>query len=102
MSDTHGLPKYNELHFSPILQHLSGIFVAIDDSKNIATNIVVAKKLFTTLKNVMEILFVSPGRNTEANFNSLEFETKESFKKFFNIKGLLNPFLKNSEIFVAL
>jgi|GEM_PF-1234305 len=101
MDDVYGFSQYNELHFSPILQHLSGVFVAITNSKNFVTDIVMAKRLFTTLENVMETLFVPQENHTEASFNSLVLEKKESFKIFFKIEEELTfeAYKKTIDIF---
>ena len=78
----HQVMKYNEVHLPPLLQFIEGCFI-VDYGKydNIEKNL----KIYKTIKDVREILFMSEKDHTAENFDTLTPEKKESFKIFFGI-----------------
>ena len=81
--DLYKVIKYNEVHLSPLLQLIKDFFVVNDGKYD---NIEEKLKIYKTIKDVREILFLPQENHTEENFNKLTLEKKESFKNFFEIK----------------
>ena len=97
------ITKYNEVHLPPLLQLIEGFFI-IDDGKY--DNIEEKLKLYKTIKDVREILFLPQENHTEENFKKLTPEKQESLNDFFDrkeqgYKRRIDNFFHNQEKYIV-